>query len=182
MFKWLRIVIGTLRSAVRSHHELVLENLALPHQLAVFKQRYPRPRLKDSDRLFWVLLRRLWCNWRTALHVVQPVTVVLWPRQGFKYYWRWKSRGRGRPKLDPEIRALIRQMCLSNPGWGAPRIHGELLKLGFELSEAAVSKYMVRRPGPPSQAWRTFLNNHVNELISLDLRFQPPHFGFFSSS
>jgi transposase InsO family protein len=147
---------------------LVLENLALRQQLSVFMHRYPRPRFKDSDRLFWVLLSRVWRNWRGALHVVQPATVVRWHRQGFKYYWRWKSRGRGRPKLYPEIRALTRQMRLSNPAWGAPRIHGELLKLGFELSEAVVSKYMVRRPGPPSQSWRAFLNNHVNELISLD--------------
>ena len=168
MFKWLRILLGTLRAAILPRHELVLENLALRQQLAVFKHRYSRPRLRDSDRLFWVLLSRSWKNWRAALQVVQPETVVRWHRQGFKFYWRWKSRGRGRPKLDPEIRALIRCMCLSNPTWGAPRIHGELLKLGFKLSEAVVSKYMARRPGPPSQSWRTFLNNHVNELISLD--------------
>jgi len=168
MFKWLRILVGALWSAFRPHRELVLENLVLRQQLAVFKHRYPRPRLKNSDQLFWVLLSRVWGNWRSALNVVQPATVVRWHRQGFKYYWRWKSRGRGRPKLDPEIRALIRRMCLSNPGWGAPRIHGELLKLGFELSEAVVSKYIVRCPGPPSQTWRTFLKNHVNELVSLD--------------
>ena len=168
MFTWLRILVGTLRSAFRPHRDLVLENLALRQQLAVFKHHYPRPRLKDSDRLFWIWLSRVWRNWRSVLHVVRPATVVRWHRQGFKYYWRWKSRGRGRPKLDPEIRSLIRQMCLSNPGWGAPRIHGELLKLGFGLSEAVVSKYMVRRPGPPSQTWRTFLKNHVNDLVSLD--------------
>ncbi|MGR9093404.1 MAG: integrase core domain-containing protein, partial [Gammaproteobacteria bacterium] len=169
MVNWLKILVGTLRSGFRPRRELVLENLALRQQLEVFKHRYPHPRLKDTDRFFWILSRRVWSNWRCALHVVQPATVVRWHRQGFKYYWRWKSRGLGRPKLDPEIRARIRRMCLSNPTWGAPRIHGELLKLGFELSEAVVSKYMIRRPGPPSQTWRAFLHNHMNELISLDV-------------
>ncbi len=94
--------------------------------------------------------------------------MVRWHRQGFKYYWRCKSRGRGRPKTDPELRHLIRQMCQSDPLWGAPRIHGELLKLGFDLSEATVSKYMTRHRGPPSQTWRTFLHNHAKEIVSLD--------------
>ncbi len=162
MFKWLRILL------VRPRHELVLENLALRQQLAVFKQRYPRPRLKDPDRLFWVLLSRMWRNWRTALHVVQPATVVRWHRQGFKYYWRWKSRGRGRPKIDPEIRHLICRICRANPLWGTPRIHVEMLKLGIEVSEATVSKYMIRHQGPPSQTWQTFLRNHAKEMVSLD--------------
>ena len=118
--------------------------------------------------MFWVGLARLWGDWREALHVVQPETVVRWHRQGFRYYWRWKSRGRGRPKIDTEIRELIRRMCLANPLWGAPRIQGELLKLGIDVSEATVSKYMLRRCGPPSQTWRTFLNNHTKELIALD--------------
>ncbi len=168
MFKCLRILVSTLRSVIRPHRELILQNLALRQQLAVFNHRYPRPRLKESDRLFWVLLSRSWCNWRTALQVVQPATAVRWHRQGFYDYWRWKSRGRGRPKLDLEIRALIRRKCLSSPGWGAPRIHGELLTLGFELSEAVVSKYMVRRLHPTSPTCRVFLNNHINEIIFLD--------------
>lgn len=168
MTKRMRILLGVLRSACRSHSELVLENLALRQQLATFKQREPRPRLRKSDRLFWLILSRIWSNWRSALHVVQPATVVRWHRQGFRYYWRWKSRGRGRPKLDPEVRQLIRRMCMANPLWGAPRIHGELLKLGIEVSEATVSKYMVRGCGPPSQTWRAFLKNHAKDTISLD--------------
>ena len=151
MLKWLRILISVLRSVVHPRRELVLETLALRQQLAVFKHHYPRPRLRDSDRLFWVLLRRVWRNWHLPLHLVKPATVVRWHRQGFRYYWRWKSRGRGRPKIDPEIRHLIRRMCRANPLWGAPRIHGELLKLGFEISEATVSNYMIHRYGPPSQ-------------------------------
>jgi len=168
MFRWLEILFGTLRSLVRPHHELVLENLALRQQLVVLKQRYPRLRLQASDRFFWVFLSRVWSNWQDPLHLVQPATVVRWHRQGFKYYWRWKSRGRGRPKIDPELRILIRQMCQANPLWGAPRIHGELLMLGFDLSEATVSKYMTRHRGPPSQSWRTFLHNHMKETVSLD--------------
>jgi putative transposase len=153
---------------VQSQRALATENLALRQQLAVLKHRYPRPRLTDGDRLFWVLLCRWWTGWRESLHIVQPETVIRWHRQGFRYYWRWKSRRRGRPKIDPETRDLIRRMCRANPLWGAPRIHGELLKLGLEISEATVSKYMIRRHGPPSQTWRTFLDNHAKELIALD--------------
>ena len=168
MFKWLGILVGTLKSALRCQRELAAENLALRQQLAVLKHGHPRPRLTDADRFFWVLLSRIWPNWRSSLHVVQPETVLRWHRQGFRYYWRWKSRRHGRPKIDPEIRALIRRMCQANPLWGAPRIHGELLKLGIDVSEATVSNYMIRRRGPPSQRWRTFLQNHTKDLISLD--------------
>jgi len=123
--------------------------------------------------MFWVMLSRVWQNWRAALLLVQPATVVRWHRQGFRYYWRWKSRGRGRPRIDPEIRAPICQMCQANPLWGAPRIHGERLKLGLEISEATVSRYMIRRRGPPSPSWRSFLNNHAGEVISLDFLTVP---------
>ncbi len=118
--------------------------------------------------MFWVVLSRAWAGWRNSLHIVQPETVVRWHPQGFRYYWRWKSRGRGRPKIDPEIRHWIRRKCQANPLWGAPRVLGELLKLGFDVSEATLSKYMIRRRGPPSQTWRAFLDNHAKELISLD--------------
>ena len=157
MFKWLAIIAGTLRSTLRRHGDLAVENLVLRQQLAVLKQRRPRPRLTDTDRLFWVLFSRLWSDWRETLHIVKPETVVRRHRQGFRYYWRWKSRHRGRPKLDPEIRALIRRMCRANPFWGAPRIHGELLKLGIAVSETAVSRSMIKHREPPCQTWRTFL-------------------------
>ena len=173
MLKWLKVIAGTLRSSVRSRHELALENLALRQQLATLKYRCPRPHLTDSDRLFWVVLSRLWPGWTDVLHIVQPATVIRWHRQGFRYYWRWKSRNRGRPRIDTETRELIRRMCLANPLWGAPRIHGELLKLGIDVSEATVSKYIIRRRGPPSQSWRTFLQNHSKELISLDFLTVP---------
>jgi putative transposase len=117
---------------------------------------------------FWILLSKIWRGWRSALHVVRPETVVRWHRQGFRYYWRWKSRGRGRATIDPEVIDLIRRMCRANPLWGAPRIHGELIKLGIEISETTVATYMIKRRDPPSQTWRTFLANHAKQTIALD--------------
>src|SRR5262245_35049913 len=169
MGRWFRILVGTLRSTVRTQRELALENLALRQQLAVWKVRQPRPRLRAPDRIFWVALSRLWKNWRSSLHVVRPETVVGWHRQGFRLYWAWKSRRRwGRPAIGTELRDLIRRMSRANPLWGAPRIHGELLKLGLTVSQATVSKYMLRHRTPPSQVWRTFLKNHAKDLIALD--------------
>src|SRR2546426_1788365 len=168
MVRWLGILFGTLRSSVRTHRELALENLALRQQLAVWKARQPRPRLTESDRIFWVLLSRVWTSWQHSLHVVRPETVVGWHREGFRRYWAWKSRRRGRPRIRAELRDLIRRMSRANPLWGAPRIHGELLKLGLTISQATVSKYMIRPRRPPSQAWRTFLKNHAADVIALD--------------
>ena len=168
MLNWLGLVVGTFRSALRTQRELAFENLVLRQQLAVLKHRHPRPWLTDADRRFWVVLSRIRSGWRDYLHVVQPQTGERWHQQGFRYYWRWKSRRRGRPAIDPEIRALIRQMCMANPLWRAPRIHGELLKLGIDVSEATVSKYMIKHRRSPSQTGRTFLENHAKELIALD--------------
>src|SRR5262245_24534322 len=121
------------------------------------------------DRMFWVLLSRLWRSWRDSLQIVRAETVVGWHRQGFRRYWAWKSRRRsGRPVIDTELRDLIRRMSRANPLWGAPRIHGELLKLGLTVSQATGSKYMLGPPRPPSQAWRAFLKNHAADLIVLD--------------
>jgi len=169
MVRWLGILVGTLRSIVRTRRELALENLALRQQLAVWKARQPRPRLTAIDRLFWILLSKLWKSWRSSLQVVRPATVVRWHRQGFRRYWAWKSRRLwGRLAIGTEIRDLIRRMSRANPLWGAPRIHGELLKLGLTVSQATVSKYMLRPRKPPSQAWRAFLKNHAKDLIALD--------------
>src|SRR5437667_2808436 len=170
MVRWLGTLLRTFRSAVRTRRELALENLALRQQLAVWKARQPRPRLTEMDRIFWIVLSRLWKNWRSALQAVRPETVVRWHRRGFRLYWAWKSRRRwGRPAIGRDLRDLIRQMSRANPLWGAPRIHGELLKLGLTVSQATVSKYMIRPRRPPSQAWRTFLKNHAKDLIALDL-------------
>ena len=166
----LLLLLGTLLSALRSHRALALENLALRHQLEVLKRNTKRPHIENRDRILWLMLARLWPDWRTALAFVQPDTVVRWHRRGFRLYWRWKSRPKwpGRPKVPKEIRDLIRAMSRDNPLWGAPRIHGELLKLGIDLSQATVSKYMVRHRKPPSQSWRTFLLNHAPDIVSVD--------------
>ena len=171
MVRWLGVLFGTLRSAGRTHRELALENLALRQQLAVWKARQPRPRLTEIDRIFWILLSRLWKNWQHSPRLVQPATVVGWHRQGFRRYWTWKSRRRlSRPAISADLRDLIRRMSYANPLWGAPRIHGELLKLGLMVSQATVSKHMVRPPRSPSpsQGWRTFLKNHAADLTALD--------------
>jgi transposase InsO family protein len=164
----LYLILSTLVSCLKSQRGLALENLALRHQLVVLQRGVKKPQLKDRDRILWSLLARFWTEWRRALILVQPATVIRWHRQGFRRYWRWKSRGPGRPKVRQEIRNLIRHMSRANPLWGAPRIHGELLKLGFEISQAAVSKYMVCHRKPPSQTWQTFLRNHAKDIVSID--------------
>jgi len=126
-----------------------------------------RARLRASDRAFWVLLCRLWKRWREALLVIRPETVIRWHRAGFRRYWAWKSRP-GRPAIDSEVRALVQRVALANLSWGAPRIHGDLLKLGITISQRAVGRLMPRRRKPPSQSWRTFLENHLKSLVSLD--------------
>ncbi len=139
-----------------------------------------RPKLTAADRLFWAWLSELWSDWRTALVIVKPETVIAWHRKSFRLFWTWKVRSGnpGRPAVTKEVRDLIRRMSRENPIWGAPRIHGELLKLGIDIGETSVSKYMVRCRKPPSQTWRTFLANHLKSLVSVDfftvptIRFQ----------
>lgn len=166
----LLLLVRTLLSALRSHRALALESLALRHQLEVLKRNTKRPHIKNRDRLLWILFARFFKNWRNQLLFVQPETVIRWHKKGFRLYWRWKSRPRwpGRRRVPKEVRDLIRTMSRDNPLWGAPRIHGELLKLGIEISQTAVSKYMVRHRKPPSQSWRTFLKNHAKDIVSVD--------------
>lgn len=144
---------------------LAAENLALRQQLVVMKRVNKRPKIRMVDRLFWVVLSRIWTPWRKSLVIVTPDTVVHWHRKGFKLFWKIKSKGPGRPQVSREIRDLVRRMATANPSWGAPRIHGELLRLGFEVSERTVSNLMPRRPpnSKLSQTWRTFLKNHANK-------------------
>src|SRR5215467_10414284 len=165
------LLLSTLRSIFRSRSALELEILALRHQIAVLQRAAgKRPRLTAADRLFWVVLCRLWDDWRSALAIVKPETVIAWHRKGFRLFWTWKvRRGRpGRPAVAREVRDLIRRMSRENPLWGAPHIHAELRKLGIEIGETSVGKYLVRRRKPPSQTWRTFLRNHVKTLVSVD--------------
>jgi putative transposase len=159
-----------LRALLVPKARLAVENLALRQQLAVCKQSVKRPNLRPRDRIFWVWLARVWSNWRSALVIVQPDTVIKWHRQGFKLYWRWKSRpGKpGRPPIDREIRDLIRRMSRENSTWGAPRIVSELALLGHDVAQQTVAKYMVRTRKPPSQTWRTFLDNHVPDIAACD--------------
>ena len=143
----LTTLLATLSSIFRSRAALGLENLALRHQIGVLQRSARhRPKMTSGDRLLWICLSRLWRDWRSALAIVKPETVVAWHRAGFRLFWTWKvRRGQpGRPLISREVRYLIRKMCRENPGWGAPRIHGELLKLGIDIGESSVSKYMVR--------------------------------------
>jgi putative transposase len=157
-------------TAFKSRATLQLENLALRHQLAVLRRTVKRPKLSSSDRLFWAWLFESWSDWRSALVIVKPETVIGWHRQGFRLFWTWKvRRGQlGRPPVPKYVRELIRRMSRENPLWGAPRIHGELLKLGIDIGETSVGKYLVRTRKPPSQTWRTFLENHVKTMVSVD--------------
>jgi hypothetical protein len=162
----------TLRTLARSRAALQFEVLALRHQLQVLR-RNRRVRLANTDRWLWVLLSRVWSGWRTALVIVKPETVIAWHRRGFRLWWAWKSRRMGRPTVPTDIRTLIRTMAQANPRWGAPRIHGELLKLGIDVCQATVAKYMGRRRHPPSQTWRTFLQNHIGQIVAADFFVVP---------
>jgi len=160
----------TLISALSSRRKLAFENLALRHQIGVLQRSVKGPHLKKRDRLLWVLLSRFWKDWASSLVLVKPDTVIRWHRKGFRLYWAWGSRRmrKGRPAITPDIRELVRKMSRANPLWGAPRVHGELLKLGIEISQATVSKYMLRHRDPPSQTWKTFLDNHIGNLTCVD--------------
>ena len=170
-------LLHSLQFMVRSRASLHLEIIALRHQLAVVhRSRRPRLRLTSADRVLWVWLSQAWSGWRSAVHIVKPDTVIAWHRRGFRLFWRWKSRRRnGRPGVPPDVRALIRELSTANPLWGAPRIHGELQKLGVSASQSTVAKYMHMRrpPRPPSQTWRTFLTNHASQIMAVDFFVVP---------
>ena len=160
-----------IRAFFRSRSDTALEVLALRQQAAVLKRKRPRPRLNSCDRLFWTILRRCWSRWTDVLVLVKPDTVIGWHRTGFRLYWRWRSRPRGgRPKITEEIRVLIRRLAQENQGWGAPKIHGELQKLGFVVSERSVARYLrrMRRRGDPAKSWLTFLQNHREVIVAFD--------------
>ena len=172
MNRLLYCLIHTLRVSLRFRYDLVFENLALRQQLSTLKAERPRPRLTTVDRLFWVMLRRIWSRWASTLIIVKPETVVRWHRAGFKTYWRWKSKTkrRGRPRITREISELVHRMGQENPTWGAPRIHAELLKLGFDVSERTISRYLCKRPSGRNArlSWKTFLHNHSDAIAAMD--------------
>ena len=166
---WLALV-GLFQSRV----SLEAEILVLRHQLNVLRRKSPKKlSFTSMDRLVFAGLYRVAPGMLDALAIVKPETVIRWHRAGFRAYWRWKSKPRGgRPKTPWEIRHLIREMSLANPLWGAPRIHGELLKLGIDVGQTTVAKYMARGRRPPSQGWKTFLHNHADGIASMDLFVQ----------
>jgi putative transposase len=168
-------LLYSLRVSVRSRAALYLEIVALRHQLAVAnRSQRPRLRLTLADRLLWAWLSQRWRSWRSALHIVQPATVLAWHRRGFRLFWTWKSRHRtGRPGVTADVRALIREMSRVNPLWGAPRIHGELQKSGISVSQSTVAKYMRQQRRPPSQTWRTSLTNYASQIMAADLFVVP---------
>lgn len=168
-----RHLIGWIAVVFRSRGDLILENLAHRQQLLALHTKRPRRRVSTMNKLFWIALRRLWSGWKEPLVLVTPRTVVDWHRAGFRLYWKWLSRAKrlgGRKPTSKEMRALIFRMAAENPTWGAPRIHGELLKLGFDLSEPTVSRWLRRIPRTPdpSQRWLTFLRNHRDAIAAMD--------------
>jgi hypothetical protein len=179
MIALLCFLLTVFGSPFKSKSRLEAENAALRHQLIVLRRRVSGcVQLTNGDRLFLVMLYRWFPSVLEAITIIRPETLVRWHRVGFRRYWRWKSRPLGgRPHIDVDLRALIRRMSVDNPLWGAPRIHGELLKLGFEVAQSSVAKYMVKRCGPPSQGWHTFLRNHAPEIAAMDL-FVVPTIGF----
>ncbi len=171
------LIVAVVIAVVRDRADLVAENIALRHQLACLRHRAKRPKLGALDRTLWVVLSRLWPRWKELLVMVKPATVVGWHRQGFKLFWTWKSRrrGPGRPRIHEDVRRLIIEMATANVGWGAPRVHGELLKLGIFVSETTISRYMPKRFGLPGsrQRWATFLRNHMHETLAVDFAVVP---------
>ena len=175
MIGLLCFILAVLASPFKSKTRLEAENAALRHQLIVLRRKVKgRAHLTNNDRWFFILMYRWFPSILEVLVIIRPETLVHWHRAGFRRYWRWKSRSQGgRPQIETDLRALIRRMSVENPLWGAPRIHGELLKLGFEVAQSSVAKYMVKRRGPPSQEWRTFLRNHAPDIAAMDLLVIP---------
>jgi hypothetical protein len=172
-------LLALLASPFKSKSRLEAENAVLRHQLTVLRRKVRRRvQFTSGDRLFLIQLHRWFPSILKVVTIVRPETLVRWHRAGFRRYCRWKSRCLGgRPQIDADLRALIRRMSADNPLWGAPRIHGELLKLGFEVAQSSVAKYMVKRAGTPSQRWSTFLRNHAPDIAAMDL-FVVPTIGF----
>src|SRR5258705_4069425 len=182
MFCFVGLCFGMLVRLFRERRSLLLENLALRQQLVALKRRHPRPSLGLFDKLFWVIARWVWSAWEHSLILVTPETVVRWHRTGFRIYWRLISRVRrpvGRRPTPQEVRELIFRMVVENPTWGAPRIHGELLMLGFDLCERTISRWMKRAPRDPEPAkrWLAFLRNHREAIAAMDF-FTVPTINF----
>ncbi len=163
------VLLRSIYSGLRTQQILVLENAALRQQLDVLQRQINRPRLTGPDRLFWVALHRMWPRWDEVLTIVKPATVIAWHRAGFRLFWRWKSRSKGgRPRVDPDVRALIKTMWRDNPTWGSPCIRDELAKLDIHVSDSTIRQYRPHPSKPSSQKWKTFLKNHAGEIAAID--------------
>lgn len=171
----IKLLFGFLASFLRTRRDLHLENLALRQQILVLERTSPKPAFTTLDRLFWVALSRIWSGWEWPLRLVKPETVIAWHRALWRAWWRRKSRPcePGRPRIPWELIELIRRISRENPTWGAPRIHGELLMLGYDVSEATVARYMIKRKGRPTQNWKTFLRNHLDQIAAIDFLTVP---------
>ena len=175
MLTLIKIIAGQIALVLRSRVALQVENALLRHQVEILRRRAPRRvRISRVDRMVFKLFLKVWPSSARLISIVHPKTIIRWHREGFRLYWRWKSRRRGgRPKIPGEIRTLVRRMSVENPLWGAPRIHGELRKLGFDVSQATVSRYMPKRPPNPDQTWKTFLRNHMDCTAAIDFLVVP---------
>jgi len=171
----LYLILNYLRDLLRPNRDLLLENLALRQQINVLRRNHPKPPFSTWDRVFWVTLSRIWSGWRRPLTLVKPQTVIHWHRMGWRLFWRRKCRSKevGRPRIPYEVIALIKRMSRENPTWGAPRIHGELEKLGYWVCESTVARYMIQRRGRPTQNWKTFIENHLGEMAAIDFLTVP---------
>jgi putative transposase len=164
------VLLASVFTWFHSRLSMQMELIALRHQVAVYQQSIPRPKLRPTDRLLWVWLSRLWPHWQQALAFAQPRTIIAWQNKRFRDHWRRLSRSGkpGRPAIAQEMRALIQDMWQSNPTWGSPRIVGELQKLGIDVAKSTVEKYRPRARKPSSPTWKAFLNNHVQDLVACD--------------
>ncbi len=177
-----RTIFLILWAFIAHRSTIASEILALRHQLGILQRSVKRPRLRQRDGILWVWLSRFWANWRSCPTIVKPATVLRWHRDSFRLYWRWKSRGKpGRPRIDAEIRSQIRRMSPESATWGSPRIQSELALLGHTVDQSTVVKYMRRHRTPPSQTWRTFIENHARDIAAIDffvvptVRFRLPY-------
>jgi len=171
MINFIKIILSVI---IGNHSAIITENMALRHQISVLKRTAKKPKIKMHDRLFWILLSKLWNNWNNALFIVKPETVIKWHRKGFKIYWRIRSKHKiGRPPIDFKIIALIHRISKENSTWGAPHIRSELLLLGYDVAESTIAKHMLKKRKPPSQTWRTFLKNHMYNTTAIDFFVLP---------
>jgi len=171
----LYLILNYLRDLLRPNRDLLLENMALRQQIIVLRRTHPKPPFSTWERVFWVVLSKVWSGWRRPLTLVKPETVITWHRMGWRLFWRRKCRNKevGRPRIPYEVIALIKRMSRENPTWGAPRIHSELEKLGYWVCETTVGRYMLKRRGRPTQNWKTFIRNHLDEMVAIDFLTVP---------